>query len=450
MKNKFWLYKKIMYLAIPVALENLVYSLINFIDIFMVGKENPTIGLGAAAISALGVSNQIFFVFSGSLYGLLSGSNILSAQYFGAKDYKSLRKIMIITLTIGILFSMPFMISGYIIPERLLGFYTKDTYVIKLAKIYFSLIIYTFPLHAMGFSFAMMLRAINMPKYSLYASSIGLIVNVSLNLMLIPHFGVLGAAIATLISRIITVVYLFVIILYKKIPIIPYMNEIKDINFNFFLKLMNISMLTFTHEVFWTIAFTMKVRLYGQLGTIAFSSVQIATNISSLLFTLFIGISNATAVIIGNEIGKNEKEKAYNYSKECLKLFSVLSIIIFISLNLFAPLLLKLMKVNSELYLTTLSVIRAESIVNLFKGYSIIFLIGILRAGGDIIYPLVAELGFMWIIGIPITYFAVLFKLPIAVVYLLSWFDDLFKLYPCIKRYVSKKWITNLTREVAK
>ncbi|WP_068268199.1 MATE family efflux transporter [Caviibacter abscessus] len=448
MKNNTWLYRKIMYLSIPVALENLVYSLINFIDIFMVGKENPALGLGASAISALGVSNQIFFLFTGSLYGILSGSNILAAQYFGSKDYKSLRKIMAITLIVGLMFSLPFIVLGIIMPEKIIGFYTQDVTVIKLAKTYFRLIIYTFPLHAIGFSIAMMFRATNMPKYSLYASITGLVINISLNLILIPNFGVLGAATATLISRIITVIYVIIIILYKKIPIIPYKNEIKEISFNFISKLVSISSLTFVHEVFWSLAFSIKVMLYGKLGTIAFSSVQIATNISGLIFTLFIGISSGTAVIIGNEIGKNNKDKAYKYSKECLKLFSILSVLIFISINVFAPIFLRFMKVNSELYTTTLSVIRSESFVNLFKGYSVIFLIGILRAGGDIFYPLIIELGFMWIIGIPITYFALLYKLPIAIVYLLSWLDDLFKLYPCVKRYLSKKWITNLTKEV--
>ena len=139
-KNK-WLYIKIMYLAIPVALENLVYSLINFIDIFMVGKENIALGLGSAAISSIGVSNQIFLIYSSCLYGILSGANILAAQYFGAKDFKTLRKIITITLFLGLAFSLPFIIAGNIMPEKIISFYTSDPKVISLAQKYFKIII---------------------------------------------------------------------------------------------------------------------------------------------------------------------------------------------------------------------------------------------------------------------------------------------------------------------
>ena len=115
--------------------------------------------------------------------------------------------------------------------------------------------------------------------------------------------------------------------------------------------------------------------------------------------------------------------------------------------HIFAPIILNNMGTSIQLYNVSISVIRAESIVNILKAYSIIFLIGILRAGGDIGFSLVVELAFMWLVGIPMTYFAILLKLPISVIYLISWSDELFKLYPCIKRYISKKWITNLIKE---
>lgn len=445
-KNK-WLYIKIMYLAIPVALENLVYSLINFIDIFMVGKENIALGLGSAAISSIGVSNQIFLIYSSCLYGILSGANILAAQYFGAKDFKTLRKIITITLFLGLAFSLPFIIAGNIMPEKIISFYTSDPKVISLSQKYFKIIIYTFPLHAIGFSFAMMLRSTKMPKYSLYASFCGLIVNISLNLILIPKIGVEGAAIATLVARIVTVIYILCTITYKKVPILPRISELKYISIDFVQKIIKISTLTFIHELLWSVAYSTKVMLYGKVGTTAFSSIQLVTSISGLIFTLFIGLSNATAVIIGNEIGRGHMDRAYDYSKKCLKLFGIVAIMVSVCINIFAPIILNNMGTSTQLYNVSISVIRAESIVNILKAYSIIFLIGILRAGGDIGFSLVVELAFMWLVGIPMTYFAILLKLPISIIYLISWSDELFKLYPCIKRYISKKWITNLIKE---
>ena len=114
------IYKRILIIAIPVAFENMIFSLINFVDIFMIGK------IGTAAISALGIANQIFFIFSCSVFGLLSGANVLSAQYYGIKDYFSLRKIMSLTIILGLFMSLPFMFMILQDPEGIIRFYTKD------------------------------------------------------------------------------------------------------------------------------------------------------------------------------------------------------------------------------------------------------------------------------------------------------------------------------------
>ena len=86
------LYKKVFTIGIPVSIENMIYSLMNFIDVFMVGKENVALGLGTAAVAGLGFANQVFMIFIVSLFGLNSGGGILAAQYYGKKDYKNLKR----------------------------------------------------------------------------------------------------------------------------------------------------------------------------------------------------------------------------------------------------------------------------------------------------------------------------------------------------------------------
>ena len=433
MKN---IYKRILKIAIPVAFENLVFSLINFVDIFMIGK------IGASAISALGIANQIFFIFSCAVYGLLSGANVLAAQYYGNKDFKNLRKIMVITVGFGLILAFPFIILVILNPESLIRFYTEDLEVIQYSKSYLSISIYTFPLFAIGFSFAMQLRAINKPKYSLYSSIAALSVNMFLNMLLIPKYGVKGAAIATLIARLVTTVYLYLILKLRKVPILPVISEISDIDLQFIKKVLSISVLTFVHESLWVLAESIKVMIYGRLGTEAFSAIQIVAGINGLLFTLFTGVSNASAIIVGNEIGADNKEKVYGYSNECLKLFSFVMIFVVIALNIIAPFILKVMGLTENMYHITRKLIITQSIITSFYSYSILFLSGILRAGGDVMFCMVVEILIMWFIGIPLTYLSVnIFNLSVYFVYFIAKVDDLIKLYPCIKRYVSKKWI---------
>lgn len=430
------IYKRILIMALPIAFENMIFSLINFVDIFMIGK------IGTSAISALGIANQVFFIFTCSVYGLLSGANVLAAQYYGVKNYKNLRKIMTLTIGLGLLMSLPFFILINHSPENVITFYTKDSMVIEYAKQYLKYSIYTFPLFSIGFSFAMQLRAINKPKYSLYSSMSALVINVVLNMILIPRYGVQGAAIATLIARIVTTIYLYIILIIKRIPILPKVREFKDIDIEFTKKLLAISVLTFVHELLWVIADAMKVMMFGSLGTEAFSGIQIVIGINGLLFTLFIGLSNASSIIIGNEIGKSDIEKVYRYANDCLKLYTIFTVIVVIALNIFSPIVLRFMNLDSNMYSITRKLVYSQSISMVFYSYSMLYLSGILRAGGDVMFCMVVELLIMWIVGIPLTYISInVFHLSVYYVYIVARIDDLIKLYPCIRRYVSKEWI---------
>ena len=434
--NKKSLYITIFNISLPIALENMIYSLINFIDIFMIGA------IGIEAINAIGISNQIFFIFSCSIFGLLSGSNILSAQYFGEKNYKNLKKIVFINMCIGIVLSLPFLVAILLFPRYISLYYTNNALVIKYILDYIIIIVFTFPLFALGFSLSMVLRAVNMSKYSFYASIYSLIINASLNFILIPKLGVSGAAIATLIARLFNLIYLIYIILKNNVKILPDIKTVKRIEIGFVKKTLSISLLTFIHEFMWVLALNVKVMLYGKMGIEAFSSIQVVESINKILFTLIVGLTNATAVIVGNEIGRKNFKGAYEYSKECMKVCVVMLFFVLLGFNIFSPLLMKIMKVDSIIYPIVRKLIYSQTIVTILTSFSWMYLVGILRAGGDIIYSMVIEAVFVWFVGIPLTYVAIkIFNLPVHIVYVLAWLDDLIKLIPCTFRYRSKKWI---------
>ena len=105
-------YKKVFSVGLPVAIENMIYSLMNFIDIFMVGKNKVALGLGTIAVAGTGFANQIFMIFVTSLFGMNSGGGILAAQYFGNKDYKNLKRCLGITIIVGFVFSLIFFFAG--------------------------------------------------------------------------------------------------------------------------------------------------------------------------------------------------------------------------------------------------------------------------------------------------------------------------------------------------
>ena len=447
------LYKKVFTIGIPVSIENMIYSLMNFIDVFMVGKENVALGLGTAAVAGLGFANQVFMIFIVSLFGLNSGGGILAAQYYGKKDYKNLKKCLGITITVGLLFSFLFFLMGLFIPEKIIGIFTSDPKVLKLGANYFRIIALIYPLIGLGYSFNMQLRAIGKNQYSLYSTIIGLCINLVGNYLFIngnlgfPAMGVVGAAIATVIARIVSVFYLIYIIYKNKLPMAGNFQELFKLSWSFIAKALKISLPVFGHEIMWVTGVSMYVIIYGRIGTEATAAIQVVKSISTLVFTLVFGLSSGTAAIIGQEIGAGNEENAYKYAVELLKISLVIGTAVALFVYAICPVVLILMKVDSAIYPLARQIVFSEGILIIIKTTGTLFIVGVLRAGGDTLWTMFADLIPLWTFAIPLTYIAGLkFGLPIALVYLCSGSDELLKMPFCIQRLKSRKWINNLVK----
>ena len=447
------LYKKVFTIGIPVSIENMIYSLMNFIDVFMVGKENVVLGLGTAAVAGLGFANQIFMIFMVSLFGLNSGGGILAAQYYGSKDYKNLKKCLGITITVGLLFSFLFFLMGLFIPEKIIGIFTSDPKVLKLGANYFRIIALIYPLIGLGYSFNMQLRAIGKNQYSLYSTIIGLCINLVGNYLFIngnlgfPAMGVVGAAIATVIARIVSVFYLIYIIYKNKLPMAGNFQELFKLSWSFIAKALKISLPVFGHEIMWVTGVSMYVIIYGRIGTEATAAIQVVKSISNLVFTLVFGLSSGTAAIIGQEIGAGNEENAYKYGVELLKISLVIGTAVALFVYAICPVVLILMKVDSAIYPLARQIVFSEGILIIIKTTGTLFIVGVLRAGGDTLWTMFADLIPLWTFAIPLTYIAGLkFGLPVALVYLCSGSDELLKMPFCIQRLKSRKWINNLVK----
>ena len=447
------LYKKVFTIGIPVSIENMIYSLMNFIDVFMVGKENVVLGLGTVAVAGLGFANQIFMIFIVSLFGLNSGGGILAAQYYGKKDYKNLKKCLGITITVGLLFSFLFFLMGLFIPEKIIGIFTSDPKVLKLGANYFRIIALIYPLIGLGYSFNMQLRAIGKNQYSLYSTIIGLCINLVGNYLFIngnlgfPAMGVVGAAIATVIARIVSVFYLIYIIYKNKLPMAGNFQELFKLSWSFIAKALKISLPVFGHEIMWVTGVSMYVIIFWRIGSEAKDAIQVVKSISNLVFTLVFGLSSGTAAIIGQEIGAGNEENAYKYAVELLKISLVIGTAVALFVYAICPVVLILMKVDSAIYPLARQIVFSEGILIIIKTTGTLFIVGVLRAGGDTLWTMFADLIPLWTFAIPLTYIAGLkFGLPIALVYLCSGSDELLKMPFCIQRLKSRKWINNLVK----
>ena len=392
-------------------------------------------------------------IFIVSLFGLNSGGGILAAQYYGKKDYKNLKKCLGITITVGLLFSFLFFLMGLFIPEKIIGIFTSDPKVLKLGANYFRIIALIYPLIGLGYSFNMQLRAIGKNQYSLYSTIIGLCINLVGNYLFIngnlgfPAMGVVGAAIATVIARIVSVFYLIYIIYKNKLPMAGNFQELFKLSWSFIAKALKISLPVFGHEIMWVTGVSMYVIIYGRIGTEATAAIQVVKSISNLVFTLVFGLSSGTAAIIGQEIGAGNEENAYKYGVELLKISLVIGTAVALFVYAICPVVLILMKVDSAIYPLARQIVFSEGILIIIKTTGTLFIVGVLRAGGDTLWTMFADLIPLWTFAIPLTYIAGLkFGLPVALVYLCSGSDELLKMPFCIQRLKSRKWINNLVK----
>lgn len=437
-------------LALPITLQNLVLSSLNLVDNIMIG------GLGEDAIAGVGMANQYFFLLNLLLFGIVSGSSIFTAQYWGSKDIKSIRKVLGICILAGGTGAFLFSLGGLFFPNEILGIFSKDQNVIHLANEYLRIVLFSYMVTAVTFSYSFSLRSTGDVKTPLVVSVIALGTNTLLNYLLInghlglPRMGVAGAAVATVIARVLELTLMLWAVYSKRMVVAASISELTDLSAGFVKQFFKVTVPVILNESMWGLGVTMYAVAYARMGTDVFASTNISGTIEKILWVIFMGVGNACAVMIGNKIGSGDKSEVYLYAKRFAILGPAVAIlvggmVIFISPWVFTP-----YRVSP----VVLDYARKNLIVYcLFmwaKVFNYINVIGILRSGGDTTFCLLLDTGGVWLIGIPLAFLGgFYFHLPIYLVYALVQIEEVIKLIIGIPRLVSKKWINDLTAEVS-
>ncbi len=206
-ENKIF-YKTLLTLCVPIIIQNLLSTLINMVDTIMVG------GLGEISVAAIGIANQYFFLYNMALSGIIGGAGLFIAQFFGKNDKENIRKVTALSIISAVILGIVFSLIAILAPKFIINFFSNDKSVVNIAVDYFLIIGFCYPIIAISNVFSMGSRSIRNPKLGMICSSISLGINIILNYIFIfgkfgmPQLGASGAALATVISRIIELVLL--------------------------------------------------------------------------------------------------------------------------------------------------------------------------------------------------------------------------------------------------
>lgn len=437
--------KKAIAIAIPITFQLLLNTTLNFIDILMIGS------LGETTIAAVGLANKVFFVFSLLLFGICSGSSILTSQYFGKKDIKSIRRVLGISLVIGLIGSIFLVIPGILCPKLVMNIFTPSTNTIAIGASYLAIVAISYPLTAITNVYTAVLRSVNEVRLPVVISLVSIFINIVLNYTLIfghfgaPALGVQGAALGTLIARIIECLSILTIIYIKNGPAAAKIKELIDFNKEFTKKFFITVTPVIINEFMWGLGVTMYSLVYGRMGDGAVAAITITQNVEQIITVMFQGIGSATAVILGNELGANKLEKADIHAKYLIVIQLVLSLVMGVVCFLIKMPLIRLFSVSEFVALDISKCLIVFIIYLPFKMFNLVNIVGVLRSGGDTKAALFLDVTGVWIIGIPLAFLGGIFLgLPIYIVYAMVMFEEVYKFILGIRRYRQKKWLKNI------
>jgi putative MATE family efflux protein len=430
---------------IGLPIQYFIMNGMNAIDVMMIGQ------LGDIRVAGVGLANELFFLLSLMVFGIGSGGAIFAAQYWGKRDIKNLRKVLGVSLIAGIFGASIFTVISLFFGDRVLNIYTKDSSVIAVGQEYLSIAGYTFIPWAISSIYAFILRSTENVRMPMVVSVAAVVIKTGLNYLLIfgnmglPALGVKGAAISTLLARLLEFSVLILLTYSLKKPAAGSLKEMFQIDFPFLKKFSRTTIPVVFNEVLWSLGITTYTAVYARVGTEAVAAVNIAHTIESMAFVFFMGIGNACAIIVGNKIGAGDDANAFEYGKRSWLIAMLIAGVLGLVLIAVSGSIMSFYNISDISRHYAHIILIFAGLVLWLRASNMVILIGMLRAGGDTRYAFFTEMFSMWAVGVPLAFLsAFVLHLPVYWVYLIVISDEAVKFIIGLRRAYSRRWINNL------
>jgi putative MATE family efflux protein len=439
-------YKSLFAIAIPVMLQNLINSLVNMLDTIMIGR------LGTVEIAAVGLGNQVFFLYNLTLFGICSGGAIFTAQFWGKKDIRGIRKNMGFCMTLNLIVAVLFTAGAALIPERLIGVYSRDPLVIRAGAVYLKTLSPSLIPFAVNLALVLTLRSVEKLKLAIVSTLIALSMNGLLNYLFIfgagpiPAMGVQGAALATVISRFVETLILVSVSYVRRYPPAGSLGELFAFTGPYARRFLKITLPVILNEIAWSTGITVQNLIFARTDTNAIAAFNITNTFSQLTWVIFIGLGNGMAVLIGKKIGEGREKTARNYASLIVRFAPLLSLgaaAVLFALSAFLPLVFN---VGEEVLGAASQMFLILCLSYPFRAFNMSMVVGICRAGGDTVFCAFYDIAVMWLLALPLAAAAsFVFSAPVWVIYLCLCAEEPVKMLFGIWRLRSGKWLHYVT-----
>ena len=439
-------YKTLIALALPIALQNLVTFAVGLADNVMIGS------LGDNAVSGVYMGMQLqtlLQIFSGGIEGAIL---VLSAQYWGKGDTRSISKIVSIGIRISAAFGLLLTLISAVFPSFVISLFTGDGAIISAGAEYLGILAYSFVFFCVTQSLIAAMRSVESPRIGLYVSSVSLVTNIILNYILIfgklglPALGIRGAAIATLVSRIIETVICLIYVLFVDKKLKFNLRELLANDKKLFFDFVKYGTPIILGQLVWAANMMANSAIMGRQsaeGVVA--GLSIANTMHNLAYVVMNGMSGAVGIITGKTIGEGKVELMKEYSRTVQLLFLGLGLITGGAVFLLKNPFISLYNVSSAAALQASKLINVLSVTVIGTCYQAACLFGLVKSGGDTSFVFKNDAIFVFLIVIPSALIATHLKLDPWIVFACLKSDQVLKCLVAVVKINRYDWMKNLT-----
>ena len=445
-------YPRLISLALPILLQNLITNSLGLVDTFMVGT------MGEGPLAGVTLANIPVFVVQLMMFGIQSGSSVLISQYRGKGDMGAINRVMGIGMdaagAIGLTFAL---IMGFL-PTQFMGLFGTDAAVVATAARYARIVGWSYFFDSFVQVYIGVHRAMGNPSRGLVILGASMASNTFLNWMFIfgnlgaPRLAEQGAALATLLARVLSCsIAVGWAVLDKQFKLSPALlfrpgGEMTR-------RFIRFSTPVMCNETFWGLGTSLFPTIMGHMegSQEILAAYAIAGNITNLCTVGVFAISGTAAILIGQEIGSGRADRVYSLGallNALAFLFGLGAGLLFLGLLhwFVIPVLYPLFGLSSaagDICTMMLTVVFTMMPLRSFECTNIV---GVLRGGGDVRMATLIDLTPLWVVALPLAVLSgLVFKAGIFWVYLSMMSENLVKGILGIRRFLSGKWINDVT-----
>lgn len=440
-------YRQLRALVLPIAFQQFMLAAVSASDAVMLGLLSQDI------MAAISLAGQVQFVFSLYLTTMTIGASMFAAQYWGKGDRETVERIFGMVMRFTVPVSAGFTLLTALLPRTVMRIFTPEAEMIAQGAAYLRAVSPSYLLCGVSQLFLCMMKNCGRAAAASRISAASVVINIGLNALLIfgllglPALGAAGAAAATVLSR------LAELLLACRDSEKPGRIRLRWRCFRTREQRRSREFWKYVtpvlgNEIVWGVGFTMCSVIMGHLGSDAVAANSIAGIAKGLLICLCIGIGSGGGILVGNELGAGNLERAKEYGRRVARLSVLAGLLTGAVLLALSPVIVRLTSLTptAQGYLKWMLAICSYYCIG--KSVNSTVIGGIFCAGGDSRFGFLCDAVTLWAITIPLGLLAgFVWNLPVIAVYFILNLDEIIKLPAVYLHFKKYKWVTDLTQE---